>query len=36
MKQEDTQKETMPEERESTYFEGKSWYHRTKELQDEI
>ncbi len=30
------QKETMPEEKRVVFFEGKSWYHRTKELQDDL
>jgi len=36
MKQKETQQETMPKEKRVVFFEGKSWYHRTKELQDDL
>ena len=36
MKQKETQQETMSKEKRVVFFEGKSWYHRTKELQDDL
>ena len=36
MKQKETQQETMSKEKRGVFFEGKSWYHRTKELQDDL
>ena len=36
MKQKETQQETMSKEKRVVFFEGKSWYHRTKELQDNL
>ncbi len=35
-KQKETQQETMSKEKRVVFFEGKSWYHRTKELQDDL
>lgn len=36
MKQKETQQETMSKEKRVVFFEGKSWYHRTKELRDDL
>ncbi|WP_368294685.1 hypothetical protein [Dorea longicatena] len=36
MKQKETRQETMSKEKRVVFFEGKSWYHRTKELQDDL
>ena len=36
MKQKETQQETMSKEKRVVFFEGKSWYHRTKEPQDDL
>ena len=36
MKQKETQQETMSKEKRVVFFEGKSWYQRTKELQDDL
>lgn len=36
MKQKETQQETISKEKRVVFFEGKSWYHRTKELQDDL
>ena len=36
MEQRKSQKGIIPEEKRVVFFEGKSWYHRTKELQDDL
>ena len=36
MKQKETQQETMSKEKRVVFFFVLSWYHRTKELQDDL
>ena len=36
MKEKEIRQNTAQEENRVVFFEGKSWYHRTKELQDDL